>query len=1433
LAAALVLLLPASVFAIPSPDVVIGVFASAAQLLGLLTVMLGGAVFAGTGQGVKVGGRKNHGPAPALRWGFRITAVLLLVSVGANLLQYANSSDCRTERLRKNLVRASMENGVSVGDVSLKTMSFSDQKTHRLGLTTDQLAQLIEEGNANIIDVREPEEFEMGWLEGAQHVRYPDLKLEPSRLNDTARTNIILCFSGNRSSELCEEFENRDKPIPCHFIVGGYEKWIAEGRELVGVPGGGRDSLRSLPAHTNEDVLLDTPDAEALVADRDAVFVDVRYEEDFRAFHIPGAINLPLRKLPSDEMAVLLREKIPQGRPVIVPCYDKRSSFYGSILAVRLERMGIEFAGRYTVPHEYTVAKADREHVAAWKEANNVGLIGVCSKPLAVLVRWLDGTLGHLALALVAAVLFLRCLLLPLTLKNERDQILQRRLAPQIAQIKIDTAGDPARQSRATIALFRKYRLTPARNLLGSMAQIFLFILFFAAVHGVAATTTDGFLWINSLSEIDPFFVLPSLLGVMVFTHLTINGKKHGWKQHVARLASAGLLMGITLQLPSALNVYLVLNVALMMLQNRLVARWLDHRERATKRILDPEELPEQHIIPLGLAHRVPGCGGKAIRLAQMKAAGLPVPDGFVATASLLSGESDTLKLSKENRRVIDREWRRLGAERVAVRSSGLNEDGESQSYAGMFESILNVSRDGFESALNDVHQSFQLIRASSYSGGVSEVGGVVVQSMVDAEYSGVLFTEHPNESGSLFVEMVAGLGAALVSGTATPEGFRFGRFSGELLDEAAAPIDLTELIALARQVEKLFGKPQDIEWAYRDGHFQLLQARDITASSAAGANASLFEKERRRLLEIAKRSPGFADEDTIDSETVLFGQNELSELLPRPTALSLSFMQSLWSTGGSTDIACRALGIPYRIDDDSIPMVESVFGGLYINRPEEGNRLSKGAGAVSSFRLSLIGEELERSFRDEFTPSLERDVRRRETMDLGQLSVEDLVSLLRDWSDQFVTETYVQAEFVNIAADFYLKNAERELEKRGLAPATYLAQMPETVVHRAMSMLPGIKDGDRPLSDFVALFGHRAPLDYELAMPRYREDQTLITDLLTRTRSAKDSNGSLGDETAEIPELPEGRRVLRMAVDRATRFQALKEESKHQCLRELALLRGVLLALDREFASPGDIFYLRMEEVGAMVDGDRRPELLGLIDERKKQETAFLAIDLPVNVRVSDLEALGPDGQRPKSRRKSDGELAGILVAGNIQAFGPARVVKSEEELESFRDGEILVARFTEPTWTPLFPRASGVITEVGGRLSHAAIVAREFNVPVIVGVEGAMDRIRTGDMICLHLDGRITSEDDRRREQRHDVRLRVALRQQDAKLQALLVNISVNGALVNSDEELTMGQDVTIQIGDEEESRAQIVRRDAEGRYALRFEQPIAISSLVGTSA
>ena len=227
----------------------------------------------------------------------------------------------------------------------------------------------------------------------------------------------------------------------------------------------------------------------------------------------------------SDEQ--LDRLKTLPRRPIIAPAYDRRSSFFALILGVKLSRLGYDYRGRYTVPHEFSLPRPDKPYVARWKaEQQKNTLLGIVAAPLQRSLDWLTSSLGHLGLAILILVLVLRLLVLPLSLKAERDQILQRKLAPTVKALKDKLGADPQRLARAVRALYRREGLTPVRNLAGTMIQLIVFLVFFFVVSRAAVGSRQSFLWIPELGRPDPLYLLPAIVGASMCLYLLLSATR-------------------------------------------------------------------------------------------------------------------------------------------------------------------------------------------------------------------------------------------------------------------------------------------------------------------------------------------------------------------------------------------------------------------------------------------------------------------------------------------------------------------------------------------------------------------------------------------------------------------------------------------------------------------------------------------------------------------------------------------------------------------------------------------------------------------------------------------------------------------------------------------------------------------------------------------
>ncbi|MCL2038011.1 PEP-utilizing enzyme [Candidatus Saccharibacteria bacterium] len=224
--------------------------------------------------------------------------------------------------------------------------------------------------------------------------------------------------------------------------------------------------------------------------------------------------------------------------------------------------------------------------------------------------------------------------------------------------------------------------------------------------------------------------------------------------------------------------------------------------------------------------------GGKAAWLSRLLRVGINVPDGFVITTEAKFPLNVAIK-----EEILDK-FDTLNAKKVAVRSSAANEDGADQSFAGQFDTYLNVIRDDLTEKINAVHDSTTNARAVSYSGQMESPIAIVVQKMVKADIAGVAFSMNPitYNRNEIVIEATRGLGEKLVSGLTTPDLFIIDKNSREILEHETgdSKVDLTkknlsELSDAALTIEKLSGVPMDIEWAIASGKLYILQARPIT----------------------------------------------------------------------------------------------------------------------------------------------------------------------------------------------------------------------------------------------------------------------------------------------------------------------------------------------------------------------------------------------------------------------------------------------------------------------------------------------------------------------------------------------------------------------------------------------------------------------------
>jgi rifampicin phosphotransferase len=861
--------------------------------------------------------------------------------------------------------------------------------------------------------------------------------------------------------------------------------------------------------------------------------------------------------------------------------------------------------------------------------------------------------------------------------------------------------------------------------------------------------------------------------------------------------------------------------------------------------------------------------GGKGAGLARLTAAGFPVPAWFIigtdryreyvavngldrAIATALAGLDGVDPVALESASAMIRDaftaaswpepvWEQvLGpaaewtAVPLAVRSSATAEDLPEASFAGQQDTYLNViGLPALRAAVVACFASLWTARAIGYRlhNGVDQTQvalAVVVQMLVPAETSGVLFTANPltGARDESVIDGTFGLGEALVSGQVEPDHWVVESASGRIREHqrgakqaatvatpgggvrlvVSAPdlgscltdAQVAEVARLGVRVAELLGSPQDIEWAYAGGRLQLLQSRAIT---------TLFPL------------PGFTP--TARSPLAVwfsFGavQGILDPLTPLgQDAIRLAVSGAARLFGGSVDpqanpylgaagerlwlrldlVARSPLG--RKVLPIALPMVEpstarildqlrddprlapfpgrpgrAVFGpfGHFLRRvlPRMPRSLLDPVGQRHSFEAAA-GRYLADVSATEARASTIADTGGRLAARLAGLR-EQIGSALWVLLPRFapimgpgiamtsrLNELAAKAGEpglglaclrgldgnVTTAMDLALWQVARTIQADGPSLARFVDDDLDALVadYRA-GILPGA--AQVAIRSFLADYGMRGVAELDLGRPRWSEEPTQVLATLrsyVRIDQAEQAPDAVFAAGLRASQEAAGRLAgllagpdawqARFLVSRIRGLMGARETPKFTIIQAMGIIRAGLLASGADLVAAGvldradDVCFLRLAELDHVWTRDAGHWRVLIAARRALDEREQRRAQLP-RVILSDgrtfYEGLG---------NTRDGGLSGSPVSPGV-AEGRVRVV-SDPATESLNPGEILVCRATDPAWTPMFLAAAGLITEVGGMMTHGSVVAREYGIPAVVGVHDATRRLATGQYVRL----------------------------------------------------------------------------------------------------
>jgi pyruvate,water dikinase len=693
--------------------------------------------------------------------------------------------------------------------------------------------------------------------------------------------------------------------------------------------------------------------------------------------------------------------------------------------------------------------------------------------------------------------------------------------------------------------------------------------------------------------------------------------------------------------------------------------------------------------------------GSKAATLAQMLRAGLPVPEGFVVTARAVE------RLSGEDAREIEGAVSDLGGGPFAVRSSAIAEDLPDQSYAGQYESVLGVR------GAPDVIEAIKRCRASAKSErvaayqrdrGAGPAGmAVLVQRLVSARAAGVGFTADPvtGDRDVVTVSAVRGLGERLVVGAADADEWSVRGAAPTCLRSVERAIDEREVLAvadLARRVEGIARAPQDIEWAISDDGLHLLQARPITAlgdrvewRAPPGAWARNF-----RLGEWLG-SPVTPLFETWLLERIEAGfYASFQAMFGFPARPPHHAIVNGWYFGSLNFLPSSALAM--------VGTLARYFLPRFVIRPRWTS--------VALPPLAGLGVELHvRAWREEILPAYRAAVAGAEAR-VDSMAPRDLLGLI----DELGRAAGGYFASITIVAGYAWKTElplAAWVRKHGVAESHVPLLMglgaPATPPHAVSS-----------LDWFHPTLGE---LGLEAGSPRDLSDFSE-----ERARAEESARAALDDRR---------RAELEGLLLKAQRFARLREEQIAEFTLPWPVLRRAVQRLAEPLIERGvvaevaDIFFATRAEIEAAIDGaatDLRPAIRERRSRWQKQRS--LAPPLVLGETPPMLKMV-VDQAASLFSRGADPESIRGLGASPGRATGKVRVIRSSDEWGSLEPGEVLVAPVITPAWTPLFGRASAVVTDTGSILAHASLVAREHGIPAVLGAGDATTRLRDGQLV------------------------------------------------------------------------------------------------------
>lgn len=752
------------------------------------------------------------------------------------------------------------------------------------------------------------------------------------------------------------------------------------------------------------------------------------------------------------------------------------------------------------------------------------------------------------------------------------------------------------------------------------------------------------------------------------------------------------------------------------------------------------------YILPLKDIVKKTPAGNKAHNLAELARYGFKVPTTYVCTWQAYHRyiEGDSSIFTELQRAIPHILHKKL---QYAVRSSADMEDGTQSSFAGQFDTVLNV--EGVDAIVDAIKHIWDTAQNEAVSIYMQTKGhkfsqprvAVLIQEMIEPHISGVAFSKNPvTGMNEIIVEAVEGSGEALVQAGTTP--YRWIHKWGTWIEEPeTTKIDQALISEIVRQTKLIAAKCKcavDLEWVYDGDQIYWVQLRNITAMDIPVYSNRISREVFPGIIKplIWSINVPLVNGAWIRLLTELIGPNSL-----QPGDLAGYFYYRAYFNMGTLGTIFELMGMP-RETLEVLLGLEIEAPDVPTFKPSRKTYQHLPRMFLSALDKLAFGRKIEKflqimhaqyhAFKRENLTSLS------ETTLLGYIdklypmaqegAYYNIVTLL----SALLYNRMLKGKLASFGINFENFDLTRDLPTyQQYNPNFHLAQLhvafkqlektsQDQIRDQGYTTLRGTKLLDNfqeQVNTFLNEFGHLSDSGNDFSQEPWRETPELILRIIA-DYDISESEGRTKVTFNDLPVKGLQRLWTKVLYKRASRFALYREVVSSLYTFGYGLFRDYYLALGESFAKrhifkdKHDIFYLYADEIKGIIE---KPVVTAQyqtwVDNRKQEIQA---------VREAIPPAIIYGNEAPPLETKGHTTLLGIPTSRGYYT-GPVKVLQGIKDFSIVVEGDVLVVPYSDVGWTPLFAKAGAIVSEAGGMLSHSSIVAREYAIPAVVSVANA----------------------------------------------------------------------------------------------------------------